>query len=139
MTLPIPTEYAEQVAFVQWLRLKGIPHFRVPNETYTTSYKQKATNKALGVSAGVCDLFVILPHSCIIGIEMKRRKGGTVSSSQKYWHEVLNTVPNVQAFVCRGADEAIAVVSRLLKGSAINSKNNSRATAVGFADETSLF
>ena len=30
-----PTEDQEQEAFVQWLRLKGYPHFRVPNETYT--------------------------------------------------------------------------------------------------------
>ena len=28
-----PTEDQEQEAFVQWLRLKGYPHFRVPNET----------------------------------------------------------------------------------------------------------
>lgn len=117
MTLPTPTEYSEQVAFVQWLRLKGIPHFRVPNETYTTSYKQKATNKALGVSAGVCDLFVVLPYSCIIGIEMKRRKNSTTSPAQQQWIETLNTVPNVQAYVAKGADEAIAIVERLLNKS----------------------
>jgi hypothetical protein len=114
MTDIIPTEYAEQVAFVQWLRLKCIPHWRTPNETYTTSYKQKATNKALGVSAGVPDLFVVLPYSCIIGIEMKRRSKSVTSEAQKQWIETLNTVPNVQAYVCKGADEAIAVVERLM-------------------------
>jgi len=31
----------------QWLRLNNIAHFRVPNETYTKSWSQKAKNKAL--------------------------------------------------------------------------------------------
>jgi hypothetical protein len=110
----VPTEFQEQVAFVQWLRLKGIPHFRVPNETYTKSYKQKATNKALGVSPGVCDLFVVLPYSCIVGIEMKRRKLSKTSPEQLYWQETLNTVPNCQAYIAKGCDEAIAIVERLM-------------------------
>jgi hypothetical protein len=108
----IPTEYQEQVVFVQWLRLNNLPHFRVPNETYTKSYKQKATNKALGVSAGVCDLFVVLPYSCLIGIEMKRQKKSVVSPAQKVWIETLNTVPNVEAFVCYGAEAAIKVIEK---------------------------
>ena len=56
-----PTEDQEQEAFVQWLRLKGYPHFRVPNETYTRSWSQKAKNKKLGVSSGVPDLAVVVP------------------------------------------------------------------------------
>ncbi len=43
---------SEQEAFVQWLRPKGYPHFRVPNETYTKSWSQ-SKNKKLGVSPGV--------------------------------------------------------------------------------------
>lgn len=114
----IATEYQEQVVFVQWLRLNNIPHFRVPNETYTKSYKQKATNKALGVSAGVCDLFVIVPHSCLIGIEMKRKKKSIVSPAQHGWIETLNTVPNVEAFVCFGAEEAIKIIQQYLPSKA---------------------
>lgn len=55
------TEDQEQEAFVQWLRLKGYSHFRVPNETYTKSWSQKAKNKKLGVSSGVPDLAVVVP------------------------------------------------------------------------------
>lgn len=58
-----PTEDQEQEAFVQWLRLKGYPHFRVPNETYTRSWSQKAKNKKLGVSSGVPDLAVVVPNT----------------------------------------------------------------------------
>ena len=61
----IPTEAQEQMQFVQWLRLKNIAHFRVPNETFTRSWKQKNMNKALGVSKGVPDLFICLPNKLL--------------------------------------------------------------------------
>ena len=67
----IPTEEQEQMAFVQWLTLNNIDHFRVPNETFTRSWNQKRKNKALGVSSGVPDLFVILPkpYNRLVAIE----------------------------------------------------------------------
>jgi hypothetical protein len=45
---------------------------------------------------------------------MKKQKRGVVSPAQQQWIETLNTVPNVQAYVCYGSDEAIAVVIRLM-------------------------
>jgi hypothetical protein len=104
----IPTEAEEQAVFVQWLRLKGIHHFRVPNETYTKSWKQKAMNKALGVSSGVPDLFLLVDNQ-MIAIEMKRIKGGKTTPNQKEWLARLNAA-NVPALVCNGAKEAIAFV-----------------------------
>lgn len=119
-----PTEEQEQMAFVQWLRLKGYPHFRVPNETYTKSFKQKAKNEALGVSSGVPDLFVVVPYkhyesrdwgykgTKLVAIEMKRKKGGTTSANQKQWLATLNDA-GVQAVVCKGCDEAIRFVESI--------------------------
>lgn len=106
LTLPIPTESTEQKLLVQWLNLQGIKHFRVPNETYTKSYKQKVTNKALGVVPGVPDLFVAIPHVGLLAIEMKRIKRSVTSPAQKEWIELLNTLPGVQAFVCFGFEDA---------------------------------
>lgn len=108
--LLVPTEYSEQVEFVRWLRLKGLPHWRTPNETYTKSWKQKSTNKALGVSAGIPDLFVVIPNVGLVGIEMKRLKGSVTSQAQKDWQATLNTIPNVQVHVCKGAQAAINVI-----------------------------
>lgn len=113
----IPTEYQEQVTFVQWLELKGLPFTAIPNSTYTTSMKQKVQNKRMGLRAGLPDLLIVLPHSALVFIEMKRTKGGIVSSYQKQWIETLNTVPNVQAYVAKGADQAIEIVERLLNKS----------------------
>lgn len=127
-----PTEDQEQEAFVQWLRLKGYPHFRVPNETYTKSFKQKAKNKALGVSSGVPDLFVAVPfppphliiahkdrddevrNKTLVAIEMKRKKGGVTSENQKKWIKTLNEA-GIQTVVCKGCDAAIEFIESITK------------------------
>ena len=129
-----PTEDQEQEAFVQWLRLKGYPHFRVPNETYTRSWSQKAKNKKLGVSSGVPDLFVAVPfppphliiahkdrddevrNKILVAIEMKRKKGGVTSENQKKWIKILNEA-DIQTVVCRGCDAAIEFIESITKRS----------------------
>jgi hypothetical protein len=125
-----PTEDQEQEAFVQWLRLKGYPHFRVPNETYTRSWSQKAKNKKLGVSSGVPDLFIAVPfppphliiahkdrddevrNKTLVAIEMKRKKGGITSANQKKWIKTLNEA-GVQTVVCKGCDAAIEFIESI--------------------------
>ena len=127
-----PTEDQEQEAFVQWLRLKGYPHFRVPNETYTRSWSQKAKNKKLGVSSGVPDLFVAVPfppphliiahkdrddevrNKTLVAIEMKRKKGGVISENQKKWIKTLNEA-GIQTVVCKGCDAAIEFIESITK------------------------
>lgn len=113
MTLPIPTEEVEQRTFVQWLELKHLPYFHVPNSTFTKSWSIKNRNTAMGVKAGVPDLFVVLPHG-LLAIEMKRTKGGVVSPAQKYWLNVLEKA-GVKTAVTKGAQEAMAVTEFLLK------------------------
>lgn len=131
-----PTEDQEQEVFVQWLRLKGYPHFRVPNETYTRSWSQKAKNKKLGVSSGVPDLFVVIPdqhfvygdniepHNLpiqtneyrhrLVAIEMKRKKGGVTSANQKQWIKTLNEA-GIQTVVCKGCGAAIEFIESITK------------------------
>lgn len=108
----LPTEDEEQSVVVNYLRLRGIPHFHVPNSTYTKSWSQKRKNKMMGVVPGVPDLFFFVggkPYA----IELKRRKMGVVSSYQKEWLETLNN-NGVRAIVARGADEAIEFVESVL-------------------------
>lgn len=104
----IPTEDQEQEVFIQYLRLKGYDYFRVPNETYTKSWSQKAKNKRLGVVKGIPDLFVIKDNK-LIAVEMKRRKGGRTTPEQKEWIEKLNNA-GVKAAVCNGHEAAINFV-----------------------------
>lgn len=122
----IPYEEDEQIAFVQWMQLHNIPHAHVPNEIggSSRSVKIRAIKmKRMGTSKGFPDLLVFLPFKGITGavdayemvaIEMKRKKGGTVSKEQKQWIEIL-TKAGVPSKVCRGADEAIDFVKSLMQ------------------------
>lgn len=113
MTLPIPSEEVEQRIFVQWLEVKGLPYWHTPNSTFTKSWQIKNRNTALGVKAGIPDLFIVLPHG-LLAIEMKRVKGGVISPAQKYWLEILDKA-GVKTYVAKGAEEAIVITELLLK------------------------
>lgn len=112
-TPPIPTEYEEQIALVHYLKLKGYLYFHVPNSTWTKSYNQKRRNTALGVSAGVPDMFVIV-RGQLIAIELKRLKGGVTSQAQLDWIDALNDA-GIPARVCKGASGAIQFIDDIIK------------------------
>jgi hypothetical protein len=120
----VPLEDDEQIAVVQWLELQGLKFTAIPNHTYTTSWKQKNHNKRLGLRAGLCDMLVLVPPARSVDgkgyalfIEMKRTKGSTTSAEQKAWIEALNGLEaaSVAAYVAKGADVAIDIISRHLK------------------------
>ena len=105
-----PLEDQEQLALVNWLRIKGIRHHHSPNG----GHRHKAVAAKLkrqGVSAGFPDL-IIFPNNgqSILLIELKRQKGGTVSESQQEWIDYINELFDsgypIQAEVCRGFNEA---------------------------------
>lgn len=104
----IATEAEEQSKVVQYCILKRLPHWHTPNSTYTTSWKQKAHNKAMGVQAGIPDLFIIVGGR-LVAIEMKRTKGGVISAYQRHWITELNNAL-VPTIVAKGAEEAIAFI-----------------------------
>lgn len=121
---PSPLESQEQVVFIQWLELIGLRFTAIPMSTYTKSFKQKAFNRAQGVRAGFPDLVVLIPPTRardglghLLCPEMKRRQGGTVSAVQKDWIAALNGLgtPNIEARVCKGAQEAMDFVNEHLK------------------------
>lgn len=121
----IPTEYDECVVFVQWLRLNNIPHSHCANESQSggkNAMIRGAKLKRIGQSRGVFDYDIYVPKKGITGevdcyelikIEMKRKKGGTVSEEQKNWAKIYEMagIPNK---ICKGADEAIDFVKNYL-------------------------
>ena len=113
LTTPMRTEYDECVALVQYMKIlisQGVDlmYSHIAQSTYTTSWKQKSKNKAMGVMPGVPDYIIIINQKTIF-IEMKREKGGQVSKYQVNWIENLNT-SGVSAYVCRGFEEAREVL-----------------------------
>lgn len=121
-----PTEYEECVAFVDWLRLNNIPHSHCANESQSGSRNamiRGAKLKRIGQSRGVWDYEVFVPIKGITGevdcyqqlkIEMKRKKGSTISVEQKKWGEIYE-LAGVPCKICHGANEAIDFVNNYLK------------------------
>lgn len=107
------SEFQEQMSFCKWMDRQGLFYFAVPNGGFRTV---EAANKAKleGLKAGVPDLAIILEGGGMLWIEMKRRKGGTLSPVQKAFHEELEKRGH-DVFTCKGVKEAVAIVTRELK------------------------
>lgn len=120
-----PLERAEQARFVQWLENQhGITFSSTAQSTYTNSWNQKRLNHATGLRKGVPDMLVVISPEAsqdglgyLLFLELKRKKGGVVSPEQKKWIEAINAIGTlqVQAYVAKGADEAINITSHYLK------------------------
>jgi len=65
-------------------------------------------NKAMGLRPGLPDLFIILKNKPFF-IEMKRKKGGVTSDSQKDWIDALLKA-NIPAYICNGFEEAKKII-----------------------------
>lgn len=101
--MSIPSEHIEQVETVAWFRrtFPGVRIFAVPNGGHR-GIREAGRLKAEGVSAGVPDLYIPAWH---VWVEMKRRKGGSVSKEQKDWHAYLCEIGDT-VLVCKGFDDA---------------------------------
>lgn len=85
----------------------------ISNETYTTSWRQKSRNKAVGVRPGVPD-YLIVTNNTVLFLELKRPKGGVLSKFQKVWLEALPG-KQTEANVCAGFDAAKVWIESVLK------------------------
>ena len=124
--LPVLTEHAEQVAFINWTYLpttrfkypKIEKIFAIPNGGARPQKSLKGIDVPLvgwklkkeGVKAGVWDLFLPVPLHGYHGlfIEMKR-KGGRMTLNQKEWGEYFESV-GYACVVCQGCEDAKVAV-----------------------------
>lgn len=119
---PIPTESAEQQLLFQWARMQSGKYpeltllYHIPNEG-KRSHKTGARMKAEGLKTGVPDICLPVARGGHHGlyIELKRVKNSRVTKDQLDWIERLVEQGYVAA-VCRGADEAIELITRYLSG-----------------------
>ena len=117
---PIPSESQEQQNVISWAQWSTgrYPELEYLHHIPNGGARSKATAgrlRAEGVKPGVPDLHLPVPLGGYHGlyIEMKRRKGGTVSDEQKRWINFL-LLHGYAVYVCKGADEAITVIENYL-------------------------
>jgi hypothetical protein len=111
MSVLIPTESEEQIAFIQWFRRKYRPVriFHIANGGFR-SKRTAAKLKSEGVMRGVPDLFV---PEWNLWIEMKRIKGGRLSPEQRDWKRYLEEIGNT-VFVAFGCEHAMELVDNFV-------------------------
>ncbi len=107
--LKVPSEHDEQVVVVRWLRKQGIFVYAVPNGGLRDAITSKRL-KDEGATSGIPDLQIVLDGGRVIWLEMKRRKGGSVSTTQKAIHEKLEGLGHT-VIVAKGAKEAVDLLS----------------------------
>lgn len=107
-----PLEHVEQTCLFRWAAYNraALPELQLLYAVPNGGYRNKATAarmKAQGVKAGVPDMFLPVPRGTYHGlyIELKRRKGGTVSAEQREWLTNLRA-QGYAAYVCHGWEEA---------------------------------
>lgn len=122
----LPLEEDEAIVFADWLRAMHIPHTHVANEVggSTAAAKARAIKaKKMGQNAGVWDYELFIPVYNAFGdvdvyqearVELKRKRGGAVSTAQKEWGEVYK-MAGIPCAICKGADEAIKFVQSVIR------------------------
>ncbi len=110
-----PREADEQEALVEWMNLKKIFHFAIPNGGKRTQ-REGINFKRQGVVAGAPDLMIPLARLGYHGlfIELKRQTGGVVTPPQQKMLAKL-TSEGYLAVVCKGSFEAMKVIEEYLK------------------------
>ena len=117
---PIPSEHQEQVTLFEWAAWMGtqLPELKkmhaIPNGG-KRDIRTAAMLKAEGVKPGVPDIFLPVPRGRWHGmyIELKRRKGGTVSKEQQAWINALKE--DYWCAVCHGWEAARDEIMRYLR------------------------
>ena len=105
-------EHHAQAALVRWLAARGVTAMAIPNAA-RRSARQAAYLKAEGMIAGAPDLILSrLAGGRPVAVEMKRAKGGRVTTAQAEMHRALRADGWVVR-VCWGLDDAIALLSFL--------------------------
>lgn len=109
------TEADEQIALVQWMNLKKILYYHIPNGLRRHILEAKKLKK-MGVMPGVPDICIPIPAKNYHGLylELKRTGGGLVSPAQLLWIDRLNN-NGFLAMIANGFDEAIRIIEDYLK------------------------
>lgn len=135
-----PSEHEETCILHDELVNMKIPHWKISQETYTSSWYQKVKNKDEGVRPGLSDFLIVIPkdvsfvgRTLLIFLELKKakvqlkrksprgKKGDWVSDpnsqptvEQMKFIDLMMEVADVEGFVAHGSSEALSQIRRYL-------------------------
>jgi hypothetical protein len=110
----VPSEDQEQIDFISYLDTRPeLKYSAIPNSTYSPHMSVKVKNKKLGLRAGLPDMLVLYPGKWICFVEMKKIKNSKTYPHQQEWIDAINTVPGIEARICKGAAEAVRFIEEL--------------------------
>ena len=99
----LPSEYQECIALAKWLDRHGVLYTHVPLGG-RRDRKEAMILKKIGTKPGIPDYLVLNFPVC--AIEMKRRRGGSLSAVQRSMHGKLRAA-GWHVIVAHGADQAV--------------------------------
>jgi len=109
----MPTEEQKQITLIEWASYQPEIRdylFHIPNGGSRHILEAKKLKK-MGTKRGVPDLFLAIPTKCSHGlfIEMKNKKGGTVSEAQLEMIKKLRS-QGYDVVMPHGYDEAVRLI-----------------------------
>lgn len=112
LTLSEDQEQLLLVAYLEILKSQGkIQLFTAHADNMYVPIGTAVRAKKLGKRPGYPDLSIVTSDATLVFIELKKAKGGVVSNSQKEWISSLNTCIGVQAYTCKGFEEAKQIIN----------------------------
>jgi len=112
--IPLPTEHDEQAVFVEWLRLRRIPHFAVDNEQHRgDAFALDAWRRKQGFQEGAPDLVILALSPKTkrpVVVEMKRSDGGSGMSDAQQYVAAICRRQGFHYVLADGADAAICAM-----------------------------
>lgn len=118
-----PLEKEEQIAFIEFCETKGIKvvstqnGFKMPKTAFNYAAYSR-TLKRMGLSKGFPDLIIFTRNKSktheVLLIEMKRQKGGKISTEQKEWVEWFDK-EGYCVGIARGCSSAIEILKKYIE------------------------
>lgn len=105
MLLKQSSEHQEQAAVISWIKEYHPDWLAIHIENEYNPKSNQKKKYEMGFIKGFPDLMIIMPNKTVF-IEMKKKKGGRVSTHQKDVIKNLNELGH-SAIVAHGASEAI--------------------------------
>ena len=105
-------EHDLQVSLIEYLRLHVHPsvhYFAIPNAA-KRSWQTAKRMKAEGLTAGVADICIMLPHGKAAWLELKR--GDEQQSAEQVAFELICSTLSHPYAIARTFDQAIAILRR---------------------------